>query len=53
VQQGGSAFIDASCFYFLTGPPKASKAAGSVLSQLACADTGMIEAAFVDASKGE
>jgi len=50
VQSGGNAFIDAQCFYFLTGSPKGNK---STLSQLACADTGMIEAAFADALKGE
>ncbi len=41
VQQGGSAFIDASFFYFLS---KAKKQ-----SSLSITDTGMIEAAFLDA----
>jgi len=45
VSAGGAAFIDACSFYFLTKSKKQSL--------LAITDLGMIEAAFVDASKGE
>ena len=51
IQTGGSAFIDSSCFYFLTRQKGQNKS--NTLSQLALADIGMIDAAFIDAQKGE
>jgi hypothetical protein len=54
VAAGGHAFIDAQCFYFLTGASKkATKAPTAALSEVACVDTGMIEAAFAEALKDE
>ena len=49
--QGGSAFIDATCFYFITGAQKQQH--NGVLSKVACVETNMIEAAFTAASRGD
>lgn len=47
VKQGGSCFIDATCFYFVTHGDELGH------TKLAIADTSMIEASFQDITKDE